>query len=692
MVRTLRLAPAVLLTLLAAPVFGQGDPAATGPHPVATQEYTQGDTVFTPSGFPGPVEFTAVVHYPTDLESGPYPLVLYLHGRHGTCVGVFTWPCPAGVEPIRSYQGYDYSGQQLASHGYIVVSISANGINARDASVSDLGAAARAELIDRHLEFWRTLNTAGAAPFGALFVGRVDLGRVGTMGHSRGGEGVMRHFSYNAAKASPFPLKVIVPIAPTNFSRWQVNQNVAVSQFLPYCDGDVSNLQGVHYYDDARYLMTAGGYQSYVTVMGANHNFFNTVWTPGLGPGASDDWTITADPHCGTGAGSGRLTAAEQRAVGLAYLASFFRTEVGGEAGFFGYIDGSAGAPPTVQAFDLHVSHHGNDAQRRDVNRLLTAADLTTNVLGGAVSQTGLSPQDLCGGESPQPQHCLSSQSTSRMPHTAPSSISSRRGLSQLRTGWSASGAVFSNAIPAGPSRDVSGFGFLQFRATVNFADARNPFATAQDLSVRFADGFGGTQTLRAGQFSSALFYPPGTQSAVPKVLHHTVRVPLASLTSVDLTNISEVALLFDQTASGALLISDLHFYQGVGGGGALGRAFFTLTPCRVADTRTAGTPLAANTTRTFPVGNLCGVPVDAVAVAANVTVVDPDEGGDLRLYPTGRPAPLASTINFGVGRSRANNAVLVLGTAGQVDVQCDMLPGSRGATHLVLDVTGYFR
>ena len=139
--------------------------------------------------------------------------------------------------------------------------------------------------------------------------------------------------------------------------------------------------------------------------------------------------------------------------------------------------------------------------------------------------------------------------------------------MSQLRTGWTATTAAYINEIPAGPARDVSQFDFLQFRATVNFADGRNPVATAQDLGVRFTDGSGASQTLRVGQFSDALFYPPGALSSVPKVLQNTVRLPLASLTDVNLTNISEVALLFDQQVSGALLMSDLHFYQRPGGG-----------------------------------------------------------------------------------------------------------------------------
>ena len=60
---------------------------------------------------------------------------------------------------------------------------------------------------------------------------------------------------------------------------------------LPYCDGDVSDLQGVHFYDDARYNVAGDdSFKHTFLMMGANHNFYNTVWTPGLfQAGATDD-------------------------------------------------------------------------------------------------------------------------------------------------------------------------------------------------------------------------------------------------------------------------------------------------------------------------------------------------------------------------------------------------------------------
>ena len=150
------------------------------------------------------------------------------------------------------------------------------------------------------------------------------------------------------------------------------------------------------------------------------------------------------------------------------------------------------------------------------------------------------------------------------------------------------------------------------------------------------------------------------------------------------------------------------------------GLSFFALTPCRIADTRgptgpAGGPPLAANATRFFPVTGACGVPIDARAVALNATVVNPGDSGNLRFYPAGASAPVASTINFAANRTRANNALVPLGAAGQIAVQCDMplasaIRGRRrgrctrrassigrplaslGSANLVLDVYGYLR
>ena len=120
--------------------------------------------------------------------------------------------------------------------------------------------------------------------------------------------------------------------------------------------------------------------------------------------------------------------------------------------------------------------------------------------------------------------------------------------------------------------------------------------------------------------------------------------------------------------------------------------AFHTLPQCRIVDTRNAPGPygapaLPAGGVRSFALAGRCGVPMTARSVAANLTVTQPAAGGHLTVFPTGSPPPLASAINFSVGQTRANNAVLQLGAGGAVSVQS----GTPGTVHFILDVTGYF-
>ena len=554
-------------------VFAQTtDPGTPGPLAVTREEYNFGDTAFQPTNFPGPVELLASVHYPTNLSGGPFPLIVFLHGRRATCFksgsALLLWPCTTnGSQPIPSYKGYDYVSEVLASHGYIVVSISANGINAVDNQVFDLGALARAELIQKHLDIWNGFNTTGGAPFGAKFVGRVDMSRVGTMGHSRGGEGVVRHYVLNNSLGSPYGVKAVFPLAPVDFNRPVVNR-AALTVLLPYCDGDVSDLQGVHFYDDARYNVPGDlAPKHYILVMGANHNFYNTIWSPSSPfPGAADDWLAFvqgghSDPQCGNGKNNQRLTEAQQRGTGLAYMTAFFRAYVGGETQFLPLLTGDAPPPPSAQTNNLFVSYHAPDNPdlRLDVNRLLDSTNLTTNTLGAAATQSGLTPYDLCGGPDPQPAKCLPDEPNARQPHTTPSARSPLRGLSQLRTGWGDFSALYKNELPP-TMRNVSGFQAIQFRVSVNFADARNLVGLAQNFSVVLTDSSGSASSVRVSDFSSALYFPPGSVGPVPKVVLNTVRIPLSAFSGVNLNNIRSVQFQFDQKLQGALLVTDVAF------------------------------------------------------------------------------------------------------------------------------------
>jgi len=571
-IRTLSIAVFFFLIFGAPAAFAQvPDPGTPGPLAVTREEYNLGDTAFQPSNFPGPVEVLASIHYPTNLSAGPFPVILFLHGRHATCFssgGQFLqWPCTNGRLPIPSYQGYDYVSQVLASHGYVVVSISANGVNAVDNAVFDLGALARAELMQKHLDMLNTFNTTGGVPFGTKFVGKLDLTRVGTMGHSRGGEGVVRHYLLNNSLGAPYGIKAVFPLAPVDFNRFVVN-NAALDVLLPYCDGDVSDLQGVHFYDDARYNVPGDpAPKHYMLVMGANHNFYNTIWSPSSGiPGATNDWATfvqggRSDSQCGEGKGNQRLTEAQQRGTGLAYMSAFFRAYVGGESQFIPLLTGDAPPPASAQTNNLFVSYHAPDIPgiRLDVNRLLTDSNLSVNFLGGAVTPTALTPYDLCGGDAPPANKCLPGALNAQQPHTTPSARSAARGMTQLRTGWNDLTGNYRNNIPAALG-NVSGFQAIQFRVSVNFADARNLPGLAQDFRVVLTDASGASASVRVSNVSGALYFPPGETGPVPKVVLNTVRVPLSAFGGVNLNAVRSVQFAFNERLQGALLITDVAF------------------------------------------------------------------------------------------------------------------------------------
>lgn len=131
--------------------------------------------------------------------------------------------------------------------------------------------------------------------------------------------------------------------------------------------------------------------------------------------------------------------------------------------------------------------------------------------------------------------------------------------------------------------------------------------------------------------------------------------------------------------------------------------SFHPIAPARVYDSRkplpTQGT-LATGSNRLVSVADARNistgavltadvVPADAVAIAANVTVTGTTGRGYLSINPGGNTTVSASTINwFGSNQMLANGVSLTLNASREITVICG---GTSGATHFIVDVTGYF-
>jgi len=262
----------------------------------------------------------------------------------------------------------------------------------------------------------------------ANLVGRFDLSTIGMMGHSRGGEGVTSAATLNQALAQPWAIKSILPLAPVDFGRMTV-PNVPMNVLLPYCDGDVSNQQGQHMLDDSRYAFGDDVLRSGTWVMGANHNFYNTVWTPGVYRNAvSDDWSGTSvtsaralEPTCGTApsvAGTSiRMTAQEQYDQGTSYMTGWFRLTLGGEQQFLPMFDGTGAVPAALNGEDVRTTATAPSSARSTITTFEDASSLVrpfgTATVGPCASLNArTSPQTLPA--------CATTLASAQVPHWTP--------------------------------------------------------------------------------------------------------------------------------------------------------------------------------------------------------------------------------------------------------------------------------
>jgi hypothetical protein len=120
--------------------------------------------------------------------------------------------------------------------------------------------------------------------------------------------------------------------------------------------------------------------------------------------------------------------------------------------------------------------------------------------------------------------------------------------------------------------------------------------------------------------------------------------------------------------------------------------SYYTLTPCRVLDTRNApgqygGPALTANATRNVALAGQCGIPATARAVSASVTVIGSTATGNLRLFPAGATVPVAAAVNYSAGQTRSNNGFVGVSAAG-LGLRAVQ---ASGTVHVIVDVTGYF-
>ncbi len=517
------------------------DPGVRGPYATVRRNYKLPGLAW--SEFPEPIEVLGEVTAPINAI-GARPFVLILHGRHFTCFeggpeGNITgdWPCAPGFEAVPSHRGYRVMADLLASQGHMVVSIAANGINGQDYAAYDGGAAARSALIRHHLRVWATWNREGGSPFGTELRNRVDMSQVVLVGHSRGGEGVARA-AIDSNRSDPWRIRGIVPIGPTAFGA-QVPAYMHTAVLLPYCDGDVSDLQGQIYVDGSRDAL--GGrdpaLRSAVMVMGANHNFFNSEWTPGLAKApAEDDWMYYGsdeDPTCG-GRGGNRLSPQAQQSVGATYAAALVRFTIDGERSMLDYLDGAKPAPPSALGAVVTTAALGMDRVA-----LFQPGKLGSFRASGEIRARLCDGYSLTGGRT-----CVASRPFTRAVHPH----------------WLESFTAPELASPQALALELHSRGTVRFPLvgtsnlrgrSVDFRIAIDPVSGPARFAVRFIDAQG---RVAVGTSDSVLEPLPG-RDRVGKVWAQRLRARVPSSGAFDASRVVAVELVGDGRSARAYVL-----------------------------------------------------------------------------------------------------------------------------------------
>lgn len=416
------------------------------------------------------------IYYPRGRRAGTlagtraFPAALIIHGNH-------IWR--QGMTEVDNHLGYEYLQQELARHGIISMSINTN-----QANILNAGIRTRAEFILANLRLLRRLNEPGSPH--PRFEGRIDLHNLGLVGHSRGGDAVVKAALLLRGNAD-FTVRAVCSLAPTDVSgEARVADRFAlratdIRRYLVLCpshDGDVSGVEGsgtgFRLYDRAACAKTM------IFVKGLTHNRFNTEWDNERNYG---DWShlFVNHPDCRTTPAGAACppfnadirAADDHKQLAKEYIGCLFRLELNGEASCMGLFNGLI-----VPTRNHTVGIQWSFGQMREIDNF---EDFARNALSGNVTYP-------------------SAASHVRFEHANFAGVPHQTRALSLDT----NGAIYRSEIPAG-HRNFSAFDLLMLRLANHF-----DCSSAQSISAS-----------RHQDFRVRIFYtpPPDATGAVGPVV-----------------------------------------------------------------------------------------------------------------------------------------------------------------------------
>ncbi|MDH3680348.1 MAG: hypothetical protein OEV40_10420 [Acidimicrobiia bacterium] len=455
------------------------------------------------------------------------PFVVIVHGFWDT-----SWEDPD------SHTGYGWLAQHLARWGMVVASVDVSTVNRQTGTALQQWARGDVVLavIDRLLVH-------------SAVEGRVDRARIGLVGHSMGGEGVVMAQELNLGRPNPYGIRGVVSLAPTQYRPDVSCREAAYLQLhgsLDYLLGGAGDVTGPSpRFGAFRIYDRAWRDRTLVFIDGARHQAWNPYWL-----------SLTSFPDV---AAAPNLSDVQQQEIGRCLIGAFFRDVLDGEAAYRGYLDGLH-RPERVVGLELSVEHQrppqvvvddfGDASPQLGVSEE-TPIDRAVNRLGATVTAASASGAGL--------DHWADVEHV-----TLPLSVHDTVGTDLA---WNTDDDVVYSQTLTGVSAAPDRYLALRIAQHYDEDSSGDPDATWNppgfdlDLFVELSDSSPAAETavVRLGMAGVVSHPYPGPQ---PYSIFRSVRIPLDAFAAVNpalaLTSLAAIRLQLRGRATGRILVDDI--------------------------------------------------------------------------------------------------------------------------------------
>ncbi|AFL99085.1 hypothetical protein Desde_0634 [Desulfitobacterium dehalogenans ATCC 51507] len=489
---------------------------ATSQYPYTVQEFDVGTgTYVSPAGKKMPYHLNGIIGVPEG--SGPFPLVLITHGSHSN-----------DNENLRFDTGYRYLVEALAEQGFVAVSMDMS--KAYTWKYGDNDDREKSQyLAAEHLKSLMQAEKGEPKGYPVELAGKIDFGKIGLIGHSRGGETIFDIAEDMQNEGTP--ARALLCIAPTFLFADRTWPDAQVALIIPEYDGDVIGLDGFALYDVLG-EKTQGEHLA-VYLKGANHNYFNSNIQRNDGGMLASTMDL-----------SDQLAREEQEAFLQAFAADFFYLTLQKEASLL---------PPDKAQPETMFGRKASVLYRNAQSRVLLAAGDTA----------GYTTENL---QAETKKDAWYFKQDELLVDTITFGEGAQQSRQLLKLGWADAPGVFQLA----PSvTDWKEYAALALDLVVDAADEKNRHQEYQRFAVRITDAQGNTARVNLPDQLQTLMRAQGELDFTPvfeeKIYFWSVKTPLASLIlplssfeGVNLAEVKSLDLLFEDTPAGSLLIESV--------------------------------------------------------------------------------------------------------------------------------------